>query len=660
MAGTTLGKRTRSSMLADGNSYTPSTRASKAAIAQPATRTTRSKRKTDFVIAADEDENPFQSRKSRKLAHDGDDMEVDELSLENTPSSKKVDSVRTTPAKHGAVGRRIPLSPKKHDALQENIENEVSSKPPTPSTPRHRDALSKKIPITPRHRVGLIGKAATPQTQRTPSTPHHTGPSVYNLARQVFARGASSDRLVGREKERQELRDFLQPRLQDAKSGCVYVSGPPGTGKSALVNEICDEMEENASFQRSYVNCMSIKTARDLSAKLLEDFDQMDVLEGAEEKALHKLFSAKKQAHLIILDEVDHLLDVDIELLYQVFDWSMQASSNLVVVGIANALDLTDRFLPRLKTRGLKPQLLPFMPYSVAQIASILTSKLKALLPEGSTATPDFIPFLHPTAIQFASKKVAAQTGDLRKAFAIAARAIDLVETEARTNLSKTTAEITPLPTPSPAKTPLMENMNLSSPVAVRSPTKATQRPQNVLAHLTIETAPRATIAHMARVTAAVFSNGSNQRLSALNLQQKAIMCSLFVLEKRLQDRHDMDVLATLSRANGAPTIKALHAAYTDLCKTDNILHALTSTEFRDVLTSLETLSLISWVNGRSGTFTAVAPGTPSRRGRQGGFGMKVAEEKRVASAVGVKELRDSLKGPAADIMLGLLSDAGL
>ena len=650
-------------MLENSSSYAPSTRSSKAAIAEPSARTTRSKRKADFVIAADENEDPFASRKSRKIVHNGDDgVEVDELALENTPRAKNVDSVRSTPAKHGAPGRRLPLSPHENETGQENIPDEISSKPPTPSTPRHRDALSKKIPITPRHRVALIGKASTPQTPRTPSTPHHTGPSVYNLARQVFARGANSDRLVGREKERQELRDFIQPRLRDASSGCVYVSGPPGTGKSALVNEVCDELEEAQTYQRCYVNCMSVKTAKDLSAKLLEDFGQLDVLEGAEEKALQKLFSTEKRSHLIILDEVDHLLDVDIELLYQVFDWSMQASSNLAVVGIANALDFTDRFLPRLKSRGLKPQLLPFMPYSVAQISSILTSKLKALLPvaAATTSSPDFVPFLHPTAIQFASKKVAAQTGDLRKAFAIAARAVDLVEAETRNNLSKTTAEITPSPTPSPAKTPLMENMNLSSPVAARSPKKAAPRPQNLMAHLTVETAPRATIAHMARVTAAVFSNGSNQRLSALNLQQKAIMCSLFVLEKRLRDRHDMDVLATPSRANGAPTIKALHAAYSELCKTDNILHALTSTEFRDVLTSLETLSLISWVNGRSGTFTAVAPGTPSRRGRQGGFGMKVVEEKRVSSAVGVKELKDSLKGPAADIMLGLLSDAGL
>jgi cell division control protein 6 len=656
MAGTVLGKRTRSSIINDSKSK----RLPLLETTQAAPRITRSKRKAEFVIASDENENPFVSRKTRKTAHHGEDMEVDELALENTQTSKKQASVRSTPAKHGAPVRRIPLSPKKNDILQDIVQEQiiVTSNPPTPSTPRHRDVLSKRIPITPRHRIGLVGKLSTPQTLRTPSTPHHTGSNVYNLARQVFARGAGSDRLVGRDEERQELREFIQPRLEKCSSGCIYISGPPGTGKSALVNEICEEMQDGTAFRKSYVNCMSIKSAKELSIKLLEDYDQMDVLEGAEEKALEKLFSKMDVAHLIILDEVDHLLNVDIELLYQVFAWSMQASSNLVVVGIANALDFTDRFLPRLKSRGLTPQLLPFMPYSVAQIASILTTKLKALLPEATTATPDFIPFLHPTAIQFASKKVANQTGDLRKAFAISSRAIDLVETEARSKLNQSTAEITPSPTPSPAKTPLMENMNLSSPVVMRSP--KTQRPANPLAHLTIETAPRATIAHMARVTAAVFSNGSNQRLAALNLQQKAIMCSLFVLEKRLRDRHEMDLIATPSKANSAPTIKALHAAYTALCNTDKVLHALTSTEFRDVLTSLETLSLISWVDGKNGTFTAVAPGTPSRRGRQGGFGMKVADEKRVTSSVAIKELKESLKGPASDILLNLLGTEGL
>ena len=165
----------------------------------------------------------------------------------------------------------------------------------------------------------------------------------------------------------------------------------------------------------------------------------------------------------------------------------------------------------------------------------------------------------------------------------------------------------------------------------------------------------------MARVTAAVFSNGSNQRLASLNLQQKAVLCSLAALEKNLRDRPDMDVSSTLFKSVKAmPSVKMLLTAYTSLCNSDNILHPLTGTEFRDVLAGLESLSLISWVDGKNGTFTAVAPGTPSKRGRGGGFGVKVVEEKRVASSVGIKELKECLKGPASDILLGLLSSEGL
>ncbi|TLD39340.1 cell division control Cdc6 [Venturia nashicola] len=692
---TILGKRNRGSVEHNGQSRTtaPAQVCSKLTINQDATpdlspRKTRAKRRADFVIAADEDENPFVARKTRKISRNGADAmeldELDELAVENAASPKKSTSVRTSPAKHGAPESRIPLpprtSPAKHGVPESriplpprkrriqsrvnDIELEEESKPTTPSTPRHRDALSKKIPITPRHRVGLVGRPSTPQTQRTPSTPRLSGYSVYNTARQAFARGGNTERLVGREQESQELSEYVSERLLERSSGCIYISGPPGTGKSALVNQVCTELQGDISHNSTYVNCMSVKTAKDIFAKLLDDFEKTDVLEGSETEALEEMFHDGKTAYLVTLDEIDHLLDVDIDLLYKLFEWSLEQSSNLVIVGIANALDFTDRFLPRLKSRGLRPQLLPFMPYSVPQIASVLTAKLRSLLPTTTTAAADFVPFVHPTAIQFASKKVAAQTGDLRKAFAICLRAIDLIESETTASLIKAT-ENTPSPTPSPTKTPLLENMNLASPSAVRTP-KRTSEP---LAHLTIETAPRATIAHMARVTAAVFSNGASQRLLSLNLQQKAVLCSLIALEqkrkKQVTSTFEPSPFRTANSATStmlaAPTLKALFLTYTTLCRTENALHPLTNTEFRDVITGLETLSLVSWVDGKNGTFTNNAPGTPSRRGgRGGGFGAKVVEEKRVASSISVKEVRESLRGVGAGILMGVLEGDGI
>ena len=53
-------------------------------------------------------------------------------------------------------------------------------------------------------------------------------------------------------------------------------------------------------------------------------------------------------------------------------------TNTFVVAGIANALDLTDRILPRLQARPrCKPQLLHFSPYSREQIVRILEDRLE-------------------------------------------------------------------------------------------------------------------------------------------------------------------------------------------------------------------------------------------------------------------------------------------
>lgn len=628
--------------------------------------TTRCTRRSQFVVLDNsEKENPFITPKKTRAAKNANVLEVDDLADEELPA-KRTKGSTTVPAKHGAMESRVALSPAKINSHFKSSKANVSTdaKPSqiaTPSTPRHRDASANKVAVTPRHRVLVVGKPLTPRTPRTPTTPHSSVVTVYNNARQLFIRGSQPGRLTGRDDERNELQQFVSSRVNSKKSGCLYISGPPGTGKSALVNEVCQELED-ASVKRAYLNCMSAKSASEIYAKFLEEIGEAeDVLEGTEKEALQEILFKRDMSYVVTLDEVDYLLELDLELLYNIFEWSMRPKSSLVLLGIANALDFTDRFLPRLKSRGLKPQLLPFMPYTAPQVASVISSKLKSLLPSDTTASADFVPFLHPTAIQFLSKKVATQTGDLRKAFDICRRAIDMIESDTRNQHAKKIAGDMADPTTTPSKTILIENMNLSSPA--RTPTKSSRpsTPASSLSELTIETAPRATIAHMARVTAAVFSNGTSQRLKNLNLQQKAVLCALSALEKRIRDSAVTALPSTPSRHNSAaaaaPTIKALYNTYAGLCKRDNVLHPLTNTEFRDVIASLETLSLVSALegNGRSGSFSV--PATPSKRGRGGGgFSAGLVEEKRVSSCVSMKELDGALDGPGSGVLRGLLN----
>ncbi|KAK4105522.1 cell division control protein Cdc6 [Parathielavia hyrcaniae] len=577
-------------------------------------------------------------------------------------------------------------TPTKPTSRRTSIASTVRSSnvaPVTPSTPRHYDVFARTA-TTPRHRVMSVGRLSKRMTPQTPSTPS-TLQTVYYQARQLFSRSADPGQLIGRDDERDQLHQFLDRCKTTRPSGCLYVSGPPGTGKSAMVNKITEEAaSESESVRKAYINCMSIKTSKDLYITLLDqlggdtDMSESDVVE-----ALQKLFLRKKSTDvfLVVLDEIDHILTMDPESLYRVFDWSLQPASRLTLVGIANALDLTDRFLPRLKSRNLKPELLPFLPYTAPQVKRIITERLKTLAPQG--AAPDLVPFFHPAAIELCARKVSSQTGDLRRAFEVCRRALDLVESETRLKHENEIKDT--LLQQSPSRKILGENRNLAASSPAR-PSSAQQLLQESLQTLTVATAPRVTIAHLNKVTAAAFSNGAIQRLKTLNLQQKAALCSLMAIEKRnraAQAQATSTPISTTpsssSRSRGtsvtAPTIKTLYEAYCTLCTRDSLLHPLSSSEFREVVGSLETLSLITPVDGKSGSFVGV-PTTPNsgRRGRRkkdvfafsgaggvgGASGSVMMDEKRVASCVGEKEMEGAVEGMGAGILRGILSGEAL
>jgi cell division control protein 6 len=530
--------------------------------------------------------------------------------------------------------------------------------PVTPSTPRHRDAFTKG-PATPRHVVmsaGKLFKRMTPHSALTPSSIQ----TVYHTARQQLARSADPGRLTGRDAEREQLNSFLQRCSSANPSGCLYVSGPPGTGKSAMIQAVTDEYATTTTgVSKAFVNCMSIKSSKDLCNTLLELLNEEHNLNEAQALAtLEKLFVPKKKTgpvYLVVLDEIDHLLELGLETLYRLFEWSMHKTARVVMIGIANALDLTSRFLPRLKSKNLKPELLPFLPYTASQIEKIITARLKKLLPP-SEEESKFVPFIHPAAILLCAKKVASQSGDLRKAFDICRRALDLVERETKDKHEQEAREKVLQMTPS--RKPLGDNANLSSPprTGVRD---STQVAAETLRAITVEDAPRVSPMHLSKVTAATFGNGMSQRLKCLNLQQKAALCALVALERRNK------AAAAAAASSGTPssktqtltpTVKMLYDSYCKLCKRDSVLHPLSSQEFREVVGHLEEAGLVTPVDGKTGSL--VVTQTPSRKGHRSGF--PAAEEKRVASCVGEKEVEQVTDDVGAGILKSILSGDAL
>jgi cell division control protein 6 len=297
--------------------------------------------------------------------------------------------------------------------------------------------------------------------------------------------------------------------------------------------------------------------------------------------------------------------------------------------------------------------LLPFLPYTAAQIKNIIITRLKSLMPEGGKE--GYVPFIHPAAIELCSRKVSSQTGDLRKAFEICRRALDLIETETRSKHEEEARE--KLLQMTPSKKPLGENVNGAAGTG-GSARSVLQVMAGSLKSLTAETAPRASIGHLNKVTAAAFSNGTTQRLKSLNLQQKVALCALTAYENRSRaSMKASNTLATPSKSRSlAPTIKTLFDTYCQLCTRDSLLHPLSSSEFREVVGSLETLGLISAVDGKTGSFAMAQ--TPSKRGRRATIGS--GDEKRIASCTGEREMESVADGPGAGILRSILSGEAL
>jgi cell division control protein 6 len=493
----------------------------------------------------------------------------------------------------------------------------------TPTTTRYHDVLAK---TTPRHRIQVA--ARLPLTPRTPRTPNHT-PTLYNAARQLFVRSAAPSQLIGRASERTEVQAFLDEGIASKSGRCLYISGPPGTGKSAFVGEVCGTLADRQGIQTAYVNCMSIRNVKEICAKLTQELhvepsESQESLDG-----LKNLFFPKRKSaasvYVVTLDEIDHLLTFDLEMLYTLFEWALNPTSRLVLIGIANALDLTDRFLPRLKARNLQPRLLQFTPYTVPEIVSVITTRLQSL-----SYDPAFTPFVHPAAIQFCAKKVASQTGDLRKAFDLIRRVIDVVEAETKA------AQASSL-----ASSPLSENPNLSTPS--KTPRSPSKQPTDPLSHLTPQTAPRATVAHAARIAAAAFNNGTSQRLKTLNVQQKAALCALVSLEKKnTKTAKEVSTPFRTPTKPAPPTVRALHGLYGQLCRREGTLAPLERGEFGEVVASLETLGLVR--------------DAPVKTAKIKALGGVMKDDRGIVSAVSEKELEGALEGAVGGLLKGLLN----
>lgn len=131
---------------------------------------------------------------------------------------------------------------------------------------------------------------------------------------------------------------------------------------------------------------------------------------------------------VVLLDELDLLLKKKQSMLYHFFEWPHWHNSQLIVITIANTMDLPERFLSNRISSRLGLTRYNFKPYDFHSLANIIEHQLK-----------DYVHLLGKDAIQLCARKVAAVSGDARRAVNFAKRAVDYFRSASQAELLRRT-----------------------------------------------------------------------------------------------------------------------------------------------------------------------------------------------------------------------------
>ncbi|XP_074953721.1 origin recognition complex subunit 1 [Phalacrocorax aristotelis] len=273
---------------------------------------------------------------------------------------------------------------------------------------------------------------ATPKTPRnaTPEIPRRNHEaqkpaSVLEEARLRLHVSAIPESLPCREEEFQDIYNFVESKLIDGTGGCMYISGVPGTGKTATVHEVIRCLQQAAenddlpSFQCVEINGMKLTDPHQAYVQILELLTGQKVTATHAAALLAKLFNTpgpKRKTTVLIVDELDLLWTRKQNVMYNLFDWPTQKHSKLIILAIANTMDLPERIMMNRVASRLGLTRMSFQPYTYRQLQQIISSRLNSMKA------------FEEDAIQLVSRKVAALSGDARRCLDICRRATEICE----------------------------------------------------------------------------------------------------------------------------------------------------------------------------------------------------------------------------------------
>lgn len=265
----------------------------------------------------------------------------------------------------------------------------------------------------------------TPLGTRVLSPSHFASP--YRQARTLLHVSAVPASLPCRKNEFDTVYSHLSAAISEGTGTCIYISGTPGTGKTATVREVVAQLnaavlaEEMDDFIFVEINGMKVTDPHQSYSLLWEALKGDRVSPSHALDLLEREFShpsPRRVPCVVLMDELDQLVTRNQSVMYNFFNWPALRYSRLIVLAVANTMDLPERTLSNKISSRLGLTRITFPGYKHTDLMEIISSRLSNV--PGNIVDPD--------AIQFASRKVAAVSGDARRALDICRRAVEIAE----------------------------------------------------------------------------------------------------------------------------------------------------------------------------------------------------------------------------------------
>lgn len=233
-----------------------------------------------------------------------------------------------------------------------------------------------------------------------------------------------------REPQIEEIkREIIKYFHHHGAGGCLYISGVPGTGKTLCVREVMKQLAEMRlagkipDFDYKEVNCMNLESPRDIFTVMWQALSGERLPAAAAQRNLNEVFTLDPPDYFIILlvDEIDLLLTNQQSELYCLLEWSSLARSHLIIIAVANLMNLDSRLKPKISSR-MGRSAVRFYAYKAPELQTIINSRIGDL------------EVIEPQAISLLCKKIANIGGDARKCLEVAKRVITKCEEKAKTS----------------------------------------------------------------------------------------------------------------------------------------------------------------------------------------------------------------------------------